>query len=58
MVPMQLIVFVVGAEAGSTSRSGEAPEKADDAPGFPAMYGEGLFGKILQTHCSHRSVSM
>jgi hypothetical protein len=58
MVPMQLIVFIVGAAVVSTSRSDENPEKADDDPGFPAMYGVGQGGKISQAHCLHRSTPM
>jgi hypothetical protein len=58
MIPMQLIVFVVGAAVDSTSGSGKNPEKADDDPGFPAMYGVGQGGKISQAHCLHRSTPM
>jgi hypothetical protein len=58
MIPMQLIVFVLSAAVDSTSGTGEAPEKADDGPGFPAMYGVGRSHKISKAHCSHRSASM
>jgi hypothetical protein len=58
MIPMQLLVFVLSAAVDSPSGSGETPEKADDAPAFPAMYGVGLRLKISRTHCSHRSASM
>jgi hypothetical protein len=52
------VVFVVGTAVVSTSGSGETPEKADDDPGFPAMYGVDQGDKISQAHCLHRSTSM